>query len=77
MTGTPITTEQITVCSDCMWVWSGHETTPEHAERFEERTCYIHDIDPDTEHFSWSPCELCKSTLGGDRYTAHVRYYKQ
>jgi hypothetical protein len=22
-------------------------------------------------HFSWSPCQACGSTLGGDRYVAH------
>jgi hypothetical protein len=24
-------------------------------------------------HFSWSPCEDCGSTLGGDRHVAHGR----
>ena len=24
--------------------------------------------------FSWSPCECCNSTLGGDRYTIKAKY---
>ena len=30
--------------------------------------------DPDSTHlgFSWSPCETCGSTLGGDRYAVSV-----
>ena len=26
----------------------------------------------DEGHFSWEPCELCGSHLGGDRYAAHA-----
>jgi hypothetical protein len=24
------------------------------------------------KHFSWLPCDCCKSTLGGDRYTVRA-----
>lgn len=27
----------------------------------------------DEGHFSWYACELCNSTLGGNRYAAHYR----
>lgn len=27
----------------------------------------------DEPSFSWQPCELCGSTLGGDRYSGHGR----
>jgi len=30
----------------------------------------------DEGHFSWSPCDLCKSSLGGDRYPAMAEYRK-
>jgi hypothetical protein len=45
-------------------------------------TCFEHAEDPDNPtdeereassegHFSWSECDSCGSTLGGDRYPAH------
>lgn len=29
--------------------------------------------DIDESHFSWSPCDCCGSSLGGDRHAAHGR----
>ena len=32
-------------------------------------------LDEDTEtHFGWLPCDVCKSPLGGDRFTVIAEY---
>lgn len=57
-------------CADCLdppeCAECGHEYGPE--EDWPE-SWYDSANEP---HFSWSACELCGSSLGGDRYPAHA-----
>jgi hypothetical protein len=41
-------------------------------ERVETGHRFPLDGDSDTREFSWTPCETCGSTLGGDRYAVSV-----
>lgn len=38
----------------------------EHGEDYDEQT------ECETQDFSWTPCHLCGSTLGGSRHALHV-----
>lgn len=78
-----ITTEQIDieVCVDCLTIEANgpDEVEPAAVERFaramESATAdgwtYANACPEECEgHFSWSPCDFCGSTLGGDRHPA-------
>jgi hypothetical protein len=54
--GLPVATGARPGCQDC---GLPEDATDEQCQRAEESS------------FSWSPCEACGSTLGGDRHPAH------
>lgn len=48
-------------------------TALEWKAKFDARNAHWHLIAGDDDlGFSWSPCDTCGSTLGGDRYLVHV-----
>lgn len=68
---------EFAICTDCfMWChgYSPEENTAERVAEIERgfRLNQVVSTDPYSEngepHFSWSPCEVCESHLGGDRY---------
>ena len=65
------------VCVDCFLYGCDYETTEEHAAAYHEFAqagdviCPATDADGEfiEPSFSWLPCEICDSYLGGDRYS--------
>lgn len=81
------TWHRMTVCADCIHVAANGtaDATPEHVAAFtaatrRHRTELVPtcptagccDPDGDPYWFSWSPCEWCGETLGGDRMHAAI-----
>lgn len=56
--------------------WSGNQKYFVGGSTCEEEPCPWHDNPEDCtqidQGFSWSPCEGCEDTNGGDRYLAYV-----
>lgn len=72
-----IVTHELEACVDClMWVANG-EATDEHAARIASQRPGVEHIivacNEDCEGpFSWRPCEVCGSTLGGERHKVAI-----
>lgn len=72
----------VQVCEDCAQCVSGisaHERGAEYpadviaaVESYPMNTLVNGDCGDDGCPFSWSPCELCGSTLGGDRHAVNI-----
>ena len=70
----------ISVCGDCLqYLANGPDSLePHRVAEIEvaiqrEGSAVVPNCDEDCEgDFSWSPCELCRYTLGGDRHKAAV-----
>lgn len=61
-------TIEYSVCRDClMYVAYGHENETMQAHIARTGGHFVPDGHSDNE-FSWRPCELCGSTLGGSRH---------
>ena len=86
MSYTYYTRHIIQVCGDCLHVshsgppdYEGYADTG-HAERYAAAVARVGDeptarVVGDTElkpSFSWSPCDFCDDTLGGERYECVV-----
>lgn len=71
---------EISVCSDCAMFIANGELPEEDGNKlisaiesnWKDLSGQIVLGDNDTEEFSWSPCECCGSSLGGNRFSATV-----
>ena len=59
------------ICDDClMLLASGEHTSTEHTNAFNDgvKAWNATPVPMDQEsHFSWTPCDICESELGGNR----------
>jgi hypothetical protein len=75
MNGDP---NKLCVCTDCILIIANGdcgENTEEHADAmmaYNPDTVFI--FGGDDLGFSWSYCQGCGTTLGGDRFTAYVPF---
>lgn len=74
--------DEIECCVDClMWYGTGEEQSPEHAKRLEEYESGIislFHIEPENPSFTWNgKCEMCGTTVGGDRFKGYVRFSRE
>ena len=79
-------TVELDVCVDCLMLAAGYDAQdlghelPQAVLDAPARVARDNNVERvtivpgegDAGHFSWSPCELCLSTLGGDRHAVTV-----
>ena len=70
-------------CVDCLFFCANGDLPPENTEQEDQKLIdsfnKIHNegfsvcVGSDDEgSFSWTPCDICDTKLGGDRYTMHL-----
>jgi hypothetical protein len=70
-------------CVDCLMFCANGDFPPENTEQEDQKLigAFHHIYDQgfdvcagseDEGLFSWTPCDICNSSLGGDRFTMHL-----